>query len=40
MRERLRDPLLTVLTLLLGFLLFVVAPMHAAGIIRSEDVGL
>lgn len=40
LRERLRDPLLTVLTLLLGFLLFVVAPMHAAGIIRSEDVGL
>lgn len=40
MRERLRDPLLTVLTLLLGFLLFVVAPLHAAGIIRSEDVGL
>ena len=40
MRERWRDPLLTVLTLLLGFLLFVVAPMHAGGIIRSEDAGL
>lgn len=40
MRERLRDPLLTVLTLMLGFLLFVVAPLHAGGILRSEDVGL
>jgi hypothetical protein len=40
LRERFADPLLTVLTLVLGFLLFVVAPLHAAGIVRSEDMGL
>src|SRR4029079_5398235 len=38
--ERVPGPLHTVPALLLGLLLFVVAPMHAAGIIRSEDVGL
>jgi hypothetical protein len=40
LREQLRDPLLTVLTVLLAFMLFVIAPLHAAGIIASEDVGL
>jgi hypothetical protein len=40
LREQLRDPLLTVLTILLAFMLFVIAPLHAAGIIASEDVGL
>ena len=39
-RERWRDPLLTVLTILLALLLFVIAPLHAAGIIESQDVGL
>jgi hypothetical protein len=39
-RERWRDPLLTVLTILLALLMFVVAPLHAAGIIESQDVGL
>jgi hypothetical protein len=33
-------PLLTVLTILLALLMFVVAPLHAAGIIESQDIGL
>ena len=39
-RGRWRDPLLTVLTILLALLMFVIAPLHAAGIIESQDVGL
>jgi hypothetical protein len=35
LQERLRDPLLTVLTILLALILFVVAPLHAEGVIRS-----
>jgi hypothetical protein len=34
------DPLLTVLTILFAVMLFVIAPLHAAGIFASEDVGL
>jgi hypothetical protein len=40
LQERLGDPLLTVLTILLALLLFVIAPLHAAGIFKSPDVGL
>lgn len=40
LQRRWGDPLLTVLTILLALLLFVVAPLHAAGIFASEDVGL
>jgi hypothetical protein len=40
LQRRWGDPLLTVLTILLALLLFVVAPLHAAGIFVSEDVGL
>lgn len=40
LQERLGDPLLTVLTVLLVLMLFVVAPLHASGIFVSEDVGL
>ncbi len=40
LQERLGDPLLTVLTILLALLLFVIAPLHAAGIVISQDVGL
>jgi hypothetical protein len=40
LQERLGDPLLTVLTILLALLLFVIAPLHAAGIVLSQDVGL
>ena len=40
LQERLGDPLLTVLTILLALLLFVIAPLHAAGIVVSQDVGL
>jgi hypothetical protein len=39
-RERWRDPLLTVLTILLALLTFVIAPLHAEGIIRSQEIGL
>jgi hypothetical protein len=35
LQERLRDPLLTVLTILLALILFVIAPLHAEGVIRS-----
>ena len=40
LQERLGDPLLTVLTILLALLLFIIAPLHAAGIVLSQDVGL
>ena len=40
LQERLGDPLLTVLTILFALMLFVIAPLHAAGIFASEDVGL
>jgi hypothetical protein len=40
LQERLGDPLLTVLTTLLALMLFVIAPLHAAGVFASEDVGL
>jgi hypothetical protein len=40
LRERLSDPLLTVLTIVFALMLFVIAPLHAAGIFASEDVGL
>ena len=39
-RERWRDPLLTVLTILLALLMFVIAPLHAEGIMRSQEIGL
>jgi hypothetical protein len=40
LQARLGDPLLTVLTILFALMLFVIAPLHAAGIFASEDVGL
>jgi Ion channel len=40
LQERLGDPLLTVLTLLFALMLFVIAPLHAAGVVPSADVGL
>ena len=40
LQARLGDPLLTVLTILFALLLFVIAPLHAAGIFPSQDVGL
>jgi hypothetical protein len=40
LQERLGDPLLTVLTILLALMLFVIAPLHATGIFPSADVGL
>ena len=40
LQDRLGDPLLTVLAILLALMLFVIAPLHAAGVFASEDVGL
>jgi hypothetical protein len=38
-RERWRDPLLTVLTVLLTLIMFVVAPFQAAGVAGAQDIG-
>ena len=38
-RQRLSDPLLTVLTLFLSFLLFALSPMQAAGIVTGQHFG-
>jgi hypothetical protein len=35
-RERMRDPSLTALTVLLAIFMFVIAPLHAAGIVHSQ----
>ena len=39
-QDRLRDPLLTALTILLMLMLFVIAPLHAAGTIHSQNYGI
>ena len=39
LHQRLSDPLLTVLTLLLSFLLFVIGPMQAAGVVTGQHFG-
>jgi hypothetical protein len=39
LREQLRDPLLTLLTLLLVFWMFVLAPLHAAAVIDTDIIG-
>ena len=38
-RQRLRDPLLTVLLLMVSFLLFVIGPMQAAGVVTGQYFG-
>jgi hypothetical protein len=35
LQDRLRDPLLTALAVLLVLIIFVIAPLHAAGIVMS-----
>jgi len=40
LQERFGDRLLTVLTILFALLLFVIASLHAAGIVLSQDAGL
>jgi hypothetical protein len=40
LREQLRDPLLTALTMMLAILLFVLTPMQAAGIVGAHDFGI
>jgi hypothetical protein len=37
--QRLSDPLLTVMTLMLSFLLFVIGPMQAAGVVTGQHFG-
>src|SRR5215471_20190599 len=39
LRQRFSDPLLTVLTLMLSFLLFVIGPLQAAGVITGQHFG-
>ena len=39
-QEQWRDPLLTTLTILLVLLMFVVAPLHAAGVIHAQAYGV
>jgi hypothetical protein len=39
LRERWRDPVLTTLTLLLALLMFVLAPLQAAGIAEAQEFG-
>jgi Ion channel len=39
LHRRLSDPLLTVLTLMLSFLLFVIGPMQAAGLVTGQHFG-
>src|ERR1700749_4997130 len=38
-RQRFSDPLLTILTLMLSFLLFVIGPMQAAGVVTGQHFG-
>lgn len=40
MQERLRDPLLTALTIVLAVLMFVIAPMQAAGFLAAHNFGI
>ena len=40
LQDRLRDPLLTVLAILLPLMIFLIAPLHAAGIIQSQAYGV
>jgi hypothetical protein len=39
-RKRLTDPLLTALTAVLAMILFVVAPLQAAGVVAAHSFGL
>src|SRR5580704_1981226 len=39
LHQRLSDPLLTVLTVMLTFLLFVLGPMQAAGVVTGQHFG-
>ena len=38
-RERLSEPLLTALTIIMAALMFIIVPIHAAGLIRTQTVG-
>jgi hypothetical protein len=40
LQARWADPLLTMLTVMLAVILFVLAPLHASGLIKSENYGL
>jgi hypothetical protein len=38
-RERLSEPLLTALTIIMAALMFIIVPVHAAGLLRTQTVG-
>jgi hypothetical protein len=38
-RERLSEPLLTALTVIMAALMFIIVPIHAAGLIRTQTIG-
>src|SRR5262245_55150890 len=40
LRDRWADPLLTALTILLALIIFVIAPLQAAGLAEAEDIGI
>src|SRR5262245_18456165 len=40
LRDRWADPLLTALTILLALIIFLIAPLQAAGLAEAEDVGI
>ena len=40
LRDRLADPLLTALTIMLAILLFVIAPLQAAGVVAAHNFGI
>jgi ion channel len=38
-REQLREPLLTALTIIMAVLMFVVVPIHASGLVKTQTIG-
>jgi hypothetical protein len=40
LQDQLRDPLLTMLTILLALMIFVIAPLHAAGFVSHRVTAL
>src|SRR5262245_7215960 len=40
LRDRWADPLLTALTILLALIIFLIAPLQAAGLAEAEDIGI
>ena len=38
-RERVREPLLTALTIIMATLMFIIVPIHAAGLLQTQTIG-